>query len=142
VAVLALVLAACSGPVAVDVPTPEASALGACDQLAGAWPDTVLDQQPVAVEPSSRLTHAWGDPPITASCGVAAPTALQPDSQLVSADGVDWLPEKTNDGYRFTTVGRVANVEVSVPHHYAPEATALVDLAPAIKQTDPSPAPS
>jgi hypothetical protein len=141
VAALVLVFTACSGPVTVDVPTPDAAALGVCDQLAGAWPDTVLEQPPVAVEPTSRWTHAWGDPPITARCGVA-PAAVQPDSQLVTVDGVDWLPEPTDDGYRFTTVGRVADVEVSVPHHYAPEATALVDLAPAIKQTDPSTPPS
>jgi hypothetical protein len=120
------------------VPTPDASAAAACRQLAGAWPTTVLDHQAVDVSPSSALTHAWGDPAIVARCGVATPSALQPDSQLATVNGVDWLPEQTGDGYRFTTVGRVANVEVTVPDHYAPEATALVDLAAAIKQTNPT----
>jgi hypothetical protein len=37
----------------------------------------------------------------------------------------------------FTTWGRVLYVEVMVPDAYAPEANALVDLAPAIKQNIP-----
>lgn len=137
-AALTLLLTACSGPAGVNVPTPEASAAAVCQELAMAWPTTVLDQHVVDVSPTSPLTHAWGDPPVVARCGVATPSALRPDSQLVTVNAVDWLPEPTDDGYRFTTVGRVANVEVTVPHHYAPEATALVDLAAAIKATDPT----
>jgi hypothetical protein len=133
-----VVLAACGGPVGVEAPTPDASAAAVCASLAKAWPATVLDQQPVDVSPASPLTHAWGDPPITARCGVPTPAALQPDSQLTSVNGVDWFPESTDGGYRFTTYGRTANVEVTVPDHYAPEATALVDLAAAIKATDPT----
>jgi hypothetical protein len=34
-----------------------------------------------------------------------------------------------------TTVGRAQNVEVSIPSDYFPPATAMVDLAPAIKRT-------
>jgi hypothetical protein len=40
-------------------------------------------------------------------------------------------------GYLFTTVGRVLNVEVSVPDHYSPEADALTDLGPVITALDP-----
>jgi hypothetical protein len=82
------------------------------------------------------LTRAWGDPPIVVRCGVSVPSALRPDSQLVTVNGVDWLPEQTDAGYRFTTVGRLANVEVTVPATYAPEGDALVDLAGSIRSLD------
>jgi hypothetical protein len=65
-------------------------------------------------------------------CGVAVPSALSSTSQLVTVDGVDWLPEQLTHGYVFTTVGRVLSVEVTVPDHYAPEADALSDLSPTI----------
>ena len=66
-----------------------------------------------------------------------APTALTPTSQLLTVDGVDWLPEQLTAGYLFTTVGRQVNVEVAVPDAYTPEADVLVDLSPVIAKLDP-----
>jgi len=101
-----------------------------------ALPGRVDGQTRVDRTPESLLTAAWGDPAIVVRCGVATPEALQPTSQLVTVDGIDWLPENLASGYRFTTVGRLANVEVTVPDHYAPEADALVDLAATIHGND------
>ena len=70
-------------------------------------------------------------------CGVANPAALTPTSQLVTVDGVDWLPEQLTEGYLFTSVGREVNVEVSVPDDYSPEADVLVDLSPVLAKLDP-----
>ncbi|MBD4617601.1 DUF3515 domain-containing protein, partial [Xanthomonas citri pv. citri] len=39
-----------------------------------------------------------------------------------------------DDGWRFTTIGRAGNIEVTVPTSYAPQADALVDLSAAIKK--------
>ncbi len=78
-------------------------------------------------------------------CGVATPAALTPTSQLLTVDGVDWLPEELSAGYLFTTVGRSLNVEVSVPGAYSPESDALVDLSTAVAATvaaEPSPSAS
>ena len=85
--------------------------------------------------PSSTLTAAWGSSLIVLRCGVGRPGALVPTSELTTVDNVDWLPERLAHGVRFTTVGRLANVEVTVPDTYAPEASALADLSPAIEQT-------
>ncbi len=71
-------------------------------------------------------------------CGVGVPAALTPTSQLLTVDGVDWLPEKLTAGYLFTTVGRSVNVEVSVPSAYSPEADALADLSPAVAAAIPA----
>ena len=65
-------------------------------------------------------------------CGVGVPSALTPTSTLQVINDVDWLPEELSAGYLFTTVGRTASVEVSVPDAHRPEANALVDLAAAI----------
>ena len=100
-----------------------------CRRLADQLPQTVDAAERRAVSPDSPYVAAWGEPPIVLRCGVAKPAALQPTSELVTVNGVDWLPEPQEDGYRFTTTGRKAYVEVWVPDDYAPEVNPLVDLA-------------
>lgn len=146
---LAGLLAACSADVAVAPPDPPPSgaAAYACAALHGRLPERVAGADTTATKPQSPYTQAWGSPAIVLRCGVATPLALTPTSQLVTVDGVDWLPEQLTAGVMFTTVGRELNIEVSVPDHYAPEASALTDLAPVITEMDPvagsaSPSPS
>jgi len=138
---LVLLTAGCSSGsngVSVAVPTPSSSAAAlSCSHLDASLPHTVQGQASRTTSPDSPLTAAWGDPAITLSCGVATPPALTPTSQLVVVNGVSWLPQQLTHGYRFTTVRRVANVQVDVPDAYSPEAGALADLAQPIKQTIP-----
>jgi len=144
----AIVLSACSSGVSVPPPSPEPSgaAAYACAALHGRLPDQVAGATTTATKPQSPLTQAWGSPPIVLRCGVGVPAALTATSELVTINGVDWLPEPLTQGYLFTTVGRVLNVEVSVPDHYTPEADALSDLGPVIVAMDPqvgaTPSPS
>ena len=91
-----------------------------------------------AVEPSSDLTAAWGDPAIVLRCGVERPAEYEPTSLLGTYDGVDWLPVEADDGYVFYATGRVAWIEVRVPSAYAPEPNPLIDLASAISGSVPS----
>ncbi len=60
-------------------------------------------------------------------------------SDLLEVEDVAWFLVESEDGYTFTTTGRTANVELTVPAEVdRSEATApLVDLAPAIKAEDP-----
>jgi hypothetical protein len=95
-------------------------------------PHTVDDADRRDVTPDSPYVAAWGDPAIILRCGVARPPALAPTSELVTVNGVDWLPEPEDAGYRFTTTGREAYVEAWVPNDYAPEVNPLVDLAAAV----------
>lgn len=50
---------------------------------------------------------------------------------------VGWFPQRAARGYVFTTVGRTAYVEVSIPQAYQPPAEPLVDLADAIRRHVP-----
>lgn len=138
-ALVLLPVTACSSGLAVSPPDPPPTGVAAfdCSAIHGGLPDRVAGQTVTALTPKSPLTSAWGTPAIVLRCGVGVPAALTPTSQLVTVDGVDWLPEQLTHGYLFTTVGRAVNVEVSVPDAYSPEAGALADLAPAIAALDP-----
>lgn len=89
-------------------------------------------------------TAVWGDPGIELRCGVPRPEVLTPGSEhynpaaeAVGVNGVEWLLEEREDGYRFTTTGRSAFVELTVPAEYAPEVGVLTDLADAVKEAVP-----
>ena len=76
----------------------------------------------------------WGDPHIVLRCGVDKTAGLQPTSPCDVVNDVGWFSEQIDDGWRFTTIGRAGNIEVTVPTSYAPQADALVDLSAAIKK--------
>jgi hypothetical protein len=132
----ALVVTGCAraaaGPVDVAPPEPAPAAAAICRQLADRLPATVDGADRREVSPDSPYVAAWGNPAIVLRCGVARPAALQPTAELVTVNGVDWLPEQQDDGYRFTTTGRGAYVEAWVPDEYAPEVNPLTDLAAAV----------
>lgn len=143
-AVLGLLAAACSGgPVKVDDPQPPDTAVAqACGKLMDKLPDEVLGEDARDIEPSDALAAAWGDPAIVLRCGIGKPSALEPTSQCLVVNDVGWFatqegkaadltspPKETVD---FTTIGRTAYIELSVPDKYEPQADALVDVAAAI----------
>jgi Protein of unknown function (DUF3515) len=137
----AVVVAGCAlaGDAAVEVAPPEPAPAAArlCRGLAARLPAVVDGGDRRDVSPASPYVAAWGDPAIVLRCGVARPRALLPGAELVTVNGVDWLPEQQDDGYRFTTAGRAAYVEAWVPARYAPEVDPLVDLAAAVTSAVP-----
>ena len=96
-------LSGCATPVALEAPQP---LVPACKVLADNLPDRVDGQDRRPTTPASPATAAWGDPPISLRCGVATPAGYSPDAQLVTINGVDWLPETLSNGVRFTSLGR------------------------------------
>ena len=131
-----LALLAGCGKVAVDDPTPDPATAQVCGAVMGALPEEVLDQGRQTVEPGV-LSAAWGRPAIVLRCGVPAPAALTPTSDCLEVNGVGWFAEEAQGGMIFTTIGRPAFVEVSVPARYAPESGALADLGAAVAAHDP-----
>ncbi|MEU9114753.1 DUF3515 domain-containing protein [Streptomyces sp. NPDC048483] len=128
----------------VAVPSPQSGAARHCRALHKELPKTVDGLRRGTAEPVSDFTAIWGDPAVTLRCGVGKPDVLtygsehyNPTADAAVVDGVQWLFEKQDDGYRFTTVLRTAYVEVSVPGTYAPEVDVLTDLAGAVKKTVP-----
>lgn len=114
-------------------PSPSAGVRQQCAAVMADLPETVLDQPRRTVEPGA-LSAAWGDPTITLKCGVDKPPGLGDASECFEVNGVGWFAEQAEGGYLFTTIGRSAYVQVGVPTRYAPEATALVDVAEAVQK--------
>jgi hypothetical protein len=132
-------LVACARPVEVVVPaSPAPEVEAACAVFTAALPAelaTVGERRDVT--PESDLTAAYGDPPVGVRCGVPDPTALEPTSTLVTVEGIDWLPEELTGGWRMTSVGRIANVEITVPTEQGPAPSVAADLSPTITASLP-----
>ena len=117
-----------------------------CRNLDEALPSKVDGQGRRDPEPASALTAGWGNPAIILRCGVERPPKMvdpkvaegtDPDAVAGGVNGVDWLMEKTDGGgYRFTTAGRRAYVEVTVPKG-TDSSSVLIDLASAVKKAVP-----
>ncbi|GAA2760434.1 DUF3515 domain-containing protein [Actinopolymorpha rutila] len=135
---LGLLAAGCGEPtVRVEPPHPTGAAAAVCQALSSALPTKVLDGSARVVQPSTPYAAAWGDPPILLRCGVDRPAKLRASSECLMIDGVGWFSERATRGYIFTTVGRDAYVEVSVPSAYQPPSNALVDVAAAVRKAVP-----
>lgn len=125
-----LVLAGCGGGLYDFATEPGTST--SCRSLVSSLPDVVSDQQSTPVD--SPRVAAWGDPRIVLRCGVQPPPELGPTSRCDDVNGVGWFTQKRDGGGRlFTTIGRDPDVSVEVPAAYEPAATALIDVADAIK---------
>lgn len=129
----------------VAVPSPSPAVTKLCQNLDKALPRTVDGLSRNDPEPGSVLTAGWGSPAIILRCGVVRPPKMidpkvaeggDPDAVAGGVNGVDWLQEATDGGYRFTSANRTAYVEVSVPEGQD-SAGVLVDLAPAVKSAIP-----
>jgi hypothetical protein len=136
------VLGCASSPVQMDAHTPIPGTTAVCADLVEALPETVSDAVRRQVSPPSPGVAAWGQPPVLLRCGVPAATGADPTTAVLEVDGVGWLPVPGTGGTFFSTVDRVAVVEVAVPDDYAPEADVLADLAPAVSATVPPTASS
>jgi Protein of unknown function (DUF3515) len=138
-ALLVGTLASCSQrPVRTQPPPPPtAPAAEACARLHAALPDSLDGHRKRDTKPASGLTAAWGDPPIILHCGVPVPAAYGPAAQLYTINGVDWFAEELTAGYVFTTIGREAGVELTVPDDYKPEVNPVVDLSVVVARTVP-----
>ncbi|MFH8365360.1 DUF3515 domain-containing protein [Streptomyces sp. NPDC018031] len=150
-AAAALVLVPAAGCTSTDeaagpaVPTPPAKAVAMCRALHRELPRQLDGLDRRETDPASDFTAAWGDPAVELRCGVPQPDVLTPGSEAYNAlpdsaelNGVGWVIEKQDGGYRFTTTLRRAYVEVVVPDDYAPEVNVLIDLAGAVRKTVPA----
>lgn len=144
-ALLALAGCTSSADATRPVPQPPQKAAELCRALQDDLPRQVDGLDRNESEPASEFAADWGDPAVQLRCGVPRPEILTPGSdhynptaEGVEVNGVLWLPEELEDGYRFTTTLRKAYVEVTVPRKYEPEVNPLTDLAKAVKGTIPN----
>ncbi|MEV5875643.1 DUF3515 domain-containing protein [Streptomyces sp. NPDC052101] len=150
---LLIAVAGCSSAddsAAMAVPSPDAKTAKVCRELHRVLPDKLDGRSRTDPGPRSAYTAGWGNPAIILRCGVPRPPKMidpkvaeggDPDALAGGVNGVDWLMEKQGDGsWRFTTAGRVAYVQISLPKGMSAqdEGTAvLTDLADIVKKAIP-----
>lgn len=146
---LLIATAGCSsadGSTSVAVPSPDATVTELCRKLDEALPEKAAGLSRKDPEPRSALTAGWGNPEIILRCGVPRPPKMidprvaegrDPDAVPGGVNGVDWLQEKADGGFRFTTANRRVYVEVRVPED-VDSSGVLIDLAPAVKSAIPA----
>ncbi|MGJ6978967.1 DUF3515 family protein [Aestuariimicrobium soli] len=134
--VLLAAAAGCSSnePPAATDHTPDAAGLSACRQVFAALPTTVGGATGL-LNQAGRVAY-WGDGEhrVVLRCGIERPAGLEASSRCDVVNGVGWWAEKTEAGYRFTTIGRAAFLQVEVPSAHAPEADVLNELSGAVSQ--------
>ena len=121
-------------------PSPAHPVAVVCARLTAALPTRLDGRAATPVSPTSPLTAAWGHPAVVLRCGVAKPPGLRATSQLITVNNVSWFFHETDAAYVFTTYGRIAYVELSVPKSVPRDrATApLVDLARPVTESVPA----
>jgi len=149
---LLLAVAGCSGDggTTVAAPRPDAKTAPLCRALHKVLPAEVDGRHRADPEPRSAYTAGWGNPAIILRCGIVRPPKMvdpkvaqgqDPDAIAGGVNGVDWLIEKESDGtWRFTTSGRRAYVQVTLPKSLSgPDHSTQVleDLGPAVKKAIP-----
>src|SRR5687768_9844212 len=122
-----------TGPVTVAAPTLDEGTATVCRALMARLPETAggLGRRPVT---GPEQNTAYGDPPITLSCGVPRPAVPQ-DAQLLDIGGVCWWYEERSTEVRWTTVDRRVPVRATVPRPVA--GSWLVHLSPDMLATVP-----
>ncbi|WP_139981868.1 DUF3515 domain-containing protein [Nocardioides litoris] len=122
----AVVLGACSGPPEITSTDLDAAGRAACEAFTADLPDTLADQERVEVEPADALGAAYGDPPITVTCGVPLPEGFDQTSRCDEVDGVGWYVPDGSDAdpttdLRLAAPGYRPVVELRVPADYRPQ---------------------
>ncbi|TWG98352.1 uncharacterized protein DUF3515 [Nocardioides sp. J9] len=134
-------LAACGGPVEVDVPSMTDADRATCDAFTADLPDTLAEQERVEIDPADAPAAAFGDPAVVVRCGVAEPEDFDLASSCELANGVGWfIPVEQYDDQgldlTITAAGYRPRVEVVVPADYRPSGGAAVmsALAPLVEE--------
>jgi hypothetical protein len=120
-----------STPVPMSAPPLSERTATVCRALFAKLPDRFGDlaRRPVAAGPEQNA--AYGEPPVTLSCGVQGPTP--PDgAQYFEVNGVCWYTEDVTGDRRWSLQGREVPLVVTVPAAYDGED--LVDLSKPVSE--------
>ncbi len=142
VVALAGLLAGCGGPVELATYDLDETDRRACEAFAADLPDVLAQEERVDVEPDDALGAAYGDPPITVTCGVPTPEGFDLTAQCQEANGVGWFlpPELLDDPDADATLSAAGNrpvVQVVVPgvaDRGDLAAAAIAELAPLVTE--------
>jgi hypothetical protein len=113
----------------------------ACRNLVDHLPPALRDRPRRPVTAGTDQNAAYGDPPLTVSCGGAAVT-MPTGATVYQLSGVCWYAQSAGDGTVWTTVDRGTPVRVTVPGSYDSPGQWVVEFsAPVSAALSPIPTP-
>jgi hypothetical protein len=118
-----------SGPVAMAAPKLDPATARVCLATTSQLPDRLRTLPARKVTAGPEQNAAWGEPPITAACGVTPPAMCERvdgghagcvplDAVMLVMNGVCWWGQDGPAVKIFTTMDREVAVQVSVPAGY------------------------
>jgi hypothetical protein len=125
-----------TAPVTMAAPALTEDVAAVCRTVVAKLPETVLDLRRRPVTAGAEQNAAYGDPALTLSCGVAAPS-LPPTSQVYPLSGVCWSTQTATTGTVWTTVDRTVPVAVTVPGRPDGSGQSVVPLSKVIVDAVP-----
>ena len=108
---------AATGPVTMAAPNLTGGAILTCRAFTAALPTSIRKLPRRPVSDGVEQNAAYGDPPVTVSCGVP-PVAVPATATVYSVSGVCWYARQQSTGSTWTTVDRTVPVAVNVPAKY------------------------
>ncbi len=124
-----------SSLVSLPAPPLTGTAVAVCREVIAKLPSSVLGspRRPVT---GPEQNAAYGDPPVTLACGVAAPR-VTPTEDVTQLSGVCWVTRTGDSSTIWTTVDRSVPISVGVPGPRAGSAQKVIGFSAPIKQNDP-----
>jgi hypothetical protein len=123
--------------VSMPVPALSDSVVGVCRLVVAGLPESVLGSKRRPVS-GPEQNAAYGDPPVTLACGVAAPT-VAPTDDVTQISGVCWIARPAGSTATvWTTVDRSVPVAVTVPGPSGGSAQPVVSFVDSLKTNDPT----
>jgi Protein of unknown function (DUF3515) len=109
---------AASGPVSMAAPPLSEPTAAVCRALVARLPDALRDRTRRPVTAGPEQNAAYGDPPITLTCGAGPLPSVDPTGQVYGLSGVCWYSVPGDRSTVWTAVDRTVPVTVTVPDSY------------------------
>jgi hypothetical protein len=113
-----------------------------CDRLGDALPAHLSGLEVRSTRPRSSLTHAWGSPAVTLTCGVPRPAGYAPRStSTLGVNGVQWFQQVGSNTVTWTAIRpsplapAPIYVQLVIPKHYQAAEAFLTALAEPLKSS-------
>ena len=132
---------AATSPVPVDAPALAGRAQTVCRALLSRLPEALRDRARRPVTAGPEQNAAYGEPPVTVSCGVA-PATFPGTDRVFTMDRVCWHAAETTRGTVWTTVDREEPVRVTVPRSYDSPGQWVIEFSAPVIAAVPSVPPT
>jgi hypothetical protein len=127
-----------TSPVRMPAPSLPEQQATVCRALLAGLPDALRDRHRRPVSAGPEQNAAYGDPPITLSCGAGPRPSVDPTADVYPLSGVCWYAVPGRDSTAWTTLDRVATITVTVPNGYSGQGQWVIEFSAPIVASVPA----